>query len=119
VYFNHKTANSDYFREFKNIFMLLPLTILDKMASFVLVKPYFFIRALDYLAFGGPIDKFFSKRYSTVENCAELCKLIDINVHDFASFVPEVISEEFPASFVRKPSLSTYRINVQGQNMSE
>lgn len=99
--------------------MLLPLSILDKMASFVLAKPYFFIRALDYLAFGGPIDKFFSKRYSTVEDCAELCKLLDINVHDFASFVPEVISEEFPASFVRKPSLATYRINVQGQNMSE
>jgi hypothetical protein len=40
-------------------------------------------------------------------------------VHDFVTFVPEEISEEFPSHLKRRPSLLTYRINVEGQNLSE
>lgn len=40
-------------------------------------------------------------------------------MHDFVTFVPEEISEEFPIHLKRRPSLLTYRINVEGQNLDE
>lgn len=44
---------------------------------------------------------------------------MDISIHDFVTFVPEDISEEFPSNIKRRPSLLNYRINYEGQNLSE
>jgi hypothetical protein len=68
VYFNHLTPSSEYFKEFKNIFLLLPLSILEKMDAFVLVKPSFYLKALNYLAI-SKTGSLFNKSYFTVENC--------------------------------------------------
>ena len=35
------------------------------------------------------------------------------------TFVPEEISQEFPKLLKRRPSLMSYRINLEGQNMTE
>jgi hypothetical protein len=44
---------------------------------------------------------------------------LKISVHDFVSFVPEEISQEFPPTLKRRASLQNYRINLEGQTMSE
>jgi hypothetical protein len=112
------TPSSDYFKEFKNIFLLLPLTILEKMTAFVLVKPTFYLRAMNYIsiAISGSL---FNKCYSTLDNCQQLCDKLKISVQEFVRFVPEIYSEEFPEKYKRNASLRSYRVNLFGQEMSE
>jgi hypothetical protein len=85
------------------------------MTNFYLVKPYFYIKAYDML---GHSNKIFAERYQTLENCQELLKKMNVKIHDFVTFVPEDISEEFPSNIKRRPSLLNYRINVEGQILS-
>jgi hypothetical protein len=55
VYFNHHTPSSDYYFKFKYAFDLLPLRVIEKMRSFYLVKPYFYIRAFDMLGHSNKV----------------------------------------------------------------
>ncbi len=118
MYFNNQTPSSEYYFEFKKIFSLIPLSIIERMSAFVLVKPYFYIKAYDYVGLGA-INKHCAKHYATVDNCQQLIERLRIPLHDFVLFVPDAISEEFPATIKRRPSLVNYRINLQGQNMTE
>lgn len=118
VYFNNETPSSEYYFEFKNILALLPLRIAEQLKEFILVRPYFYHKAYDYVGLGS-ISKQFNERYATLDSSAELCARLGITVHDFVSFVPEIISAEFPKNLKRRTSLATYRINLQGQNMTE
>jgi len=118
VYFNNETSSSDYYFEFKYILTLLPLRLVENLQDFILVKPYFYIKAHDYVGLGS-INKIFSQRYRTLENCRELCAHLKIEEKDFVSFVPEEISAEFPKNIKRRPSLINYRFNLQGQNLTE
>ena len=88
------------------------------MDAFVLVKPSFYLKALNYLAIANS-GGLFKKCYSTVENCQELCEKLKISVQDFVSFVPEEYSLEFPEKFKRNPTLQSYRVNYFGQNLTE
>lgn len=67
----------------------------------------------------GQSNQVFAQGYKWLESCQELVKREGYNLHDFVTFVPEEISEEFPSQLKRRPSLLTYRINVEGQNLSE
>ena len=67
----------------------------------------------------GTNHKYFSKNYSTLEKCQELCEIISLSPQDFVSFVPEVISHEFPEKYRLRMSLRNFRVNVYGQNISE
>lgn len=60
VYFNHKTPSSDFFFKFKAVFDLIPLRVIEKMRNFYLIKPYFYIKAFDWL---GHSNKVFAERY--------------------------------------------------------
>jgi hypothetical protein len=73
------TPSSDYFKEFKNIVLLLPLTILEKMISFVLVKPSFYLKAMNYISIANS-GSIFNKTYFTVDNCQQLCDKLRISV---------------------------------------
>ena len=68
VYFNNETPSSDYYFEFKKILALLPLTILENLKQFILVKPYFYIKAFDYIGLGS-LNRLFKHRYATIDSC--------------------------------------------------
>lgn len=87
IYFNNETPSSEYYFEFKNILALLPLRIAENLKEFILVKPYFYHKAYDYVGLGS-ISKQFNERYTTLDSCAELCTRLGITVQDFVSFVP-------------------------------
>lgn len=88
------------------------------MDAFVLVKPSFYLKALNYLAIANS-GGLFKKSYFTVESCQELCEKLKISVQDFVSFVPEEYSMEFPEKYKRNPTLQSYRVNYFGQNLTE
>ena len=67
--------------------MMLPLTILEKMDAFILVKPSFYLKTLNFLNISN-MGKTLNKSLSFVKNCQELCEKIKINIQDFVSFVP-------------------------------
>ena len=95
MYFNNKTPSSDYFSEFKHIFSLLPLSILEYLTAFVIVKPTFYMKALDLLG-ASLLSTFTMENYLCFESCQQLCKKMELDVVSFATFVPEPIAEEFP-----------------------
>ena len=47
---------------------MLPFTIIERMEAFILVKPTFFLKAINFLNFTHE-GKYFNKYYSTAENC--------------------------------------------------
>ena len=83
-----------------------------------MVKPYFYIKAFDYVGLGS-VHRMFSSRYLTLDSCQDLVEHLKIPVKDFVTFVPEEISVGFPKTFKKRPSLVSYRINLEGQNLTE
>lgn len=91
---------------------------MENMQQFILVKPNFYIKAYDYVGLGS-INRIFTHRYKTMDNCTDLIDYLKISVKDFVTFVPEEIGAEFPKTLKRRPSLVSYRINLEGQNLTE
>jgi DNA-binding Xre family transcriptional regulator len=62
------------------------------MVAFVLVKPTFYLKAMNFItiATSGSI---FNKSYFTVDNCQQLCERLKISIQDFVRFVPNEFSE--------------------------
>jgi hypothetical protein len=117
VYFNNHTRSSDYFYEFKNIFLLLPLSILERMKGFVLVRPSFYMKAMSLLS-TSLVSSINFDTYLHFDSCKELCRKMQLDVKSFATFVPAIIAEEFPQERSEKPTLALCRQNIKGQTMS-
>ena len=117
MFFNNKTHSSDYYKEFRNVFLLLPMTMLERMKAFILVKPNFYLKAVNFLF--GSANRLFNQRYQQAANCEELCDTLSIPIHEFVSFVPEELAESFPEKYKRRQSICRYRMNVFGQNLTE
>ena len=67
MFFNNKTHSSDYYKEFRNVFLLLPMTMLERMKAFILVKPNFYLKAVNFLF--GSANRLFNQRYQQAANC--------------------------------------------------
>ena len=95
--------------------------MLERVNEFWVVKAGWYIKCFDYVDWLGMGSLYSSvhRNYHTAEDCQTICDHFHIPVQDFVSFVPEQISEEFPAKFKRRPSLVSYRMNVEGQNLTE
>ena len=52
------------------------MTILERMKAFILVKPNFYLRAVNFIF--GSANKLFNQRYQQVESSAELVELLAI-----------------------------------------
>ena len=70
---------------------MLPITVLEHLKEFILVKPYFYIKAFDYVGL-GTINRLFKHRYITLDSCTQLLEHLNIPVKDFVTFVPEELS---------------------------
>ncbi len=62
------------------------------MDAFILAKPTFYLKAMNYLAIANT-SKFFDKCYYTVDTYKQLCEKLVIPVQDFVTFVPSEYTE--------------------------
>jgi hypothetical protein len=71
---------------------LLPYHITENLKEFILVKPYFYHKAYDYVGLGA-INRLFANRHVAFDNCQALLEHLKVPVKDFVSFVPEELSQ--------------------------
>ena len=61
---------------------------MENMVEFIIIKPYFKIKAFEYVGLGG-VSRLFSEKYKALESCTELVEHLKVPVKDFVTFVPE------------------------------
>ena len=114
VFINHK-AKSDAYSQLKEIFLHLPLEYFVHLDHFILVKPSFFHKAQDFIAF-NVLPSYLKSRTTHVDSCKELCNLLKLKPQDLVDIIPEEIAQiDFPKLKPRKKKLPNQRMNFQGQ----
>lgn len=92
IFFNNSAAANAY-DLFKNAFLLLTLEQLERLKNFVIVRPSFYHKAMDYFCF-GTLHKYFYSRQLSFDNCEQLCAKYNIPISDFVDFVPKYIARQ-------------------------
>ena len=78
------------------MFLLLTLDHFNFLIDFIVIRPSFYHKAFDYLAY-DTIPRYIQSKTSYKGSAAELCEMLGIDPQDFVDFVPTKISkQEFP-----------------------
>jgi hypothetical protein len=100
------------------VFEYLDVKYIAALEEFIIVKPYFYHKAMDWMTF-GVIQCFIKDRTKFVYSYTELCKKIDISFTDLANNVPPHLFKKELPDLTSSVDPGDYRLNIEGQEISE